>query len=193
MEVPFEKWENEKPASGSYDISDFIAMTNEGGGSYFNFRDVQQEIAKNQIDKLNPYSLIDITEIRRKEVQFVVDLYVKAATGNITIPSYYRLNLDESAFVDDESRVSAAAFYITKLNYAIIGLLIGTDSSIREGIRAEWCRGLKNAVNLINMYSRVSYVTSNKKFIIKEIEAQADYLGELGENLIRLKQIRKVI
>jgi len=194
LKIPPEKWDDEaRPTIESFIEKSVDIDTNKN----FSFKDIVDCMVNGKLDRINPYSFMDLFEIRPKELEFVVDLYVKSAVQRenavTTIPNYYALNFDADQYYDIESRVSASAVYLTKLQYCIIALLISTDGSIRESMRSEWCKVMANMSGIITNFSKVSYVSNNKKWITKEIDAQIKFLNGLGENLIRLKQIRKVL
>lgn len=172
-----------------------IPIDTENSTPSFNLKLISSIIKQGNLSELNPHTLLDVFEISDWEMNLFIKNFIRDNTFNpISAPKYSHLMQPQSAdFIDQESRMTAGAIYVSKLNYCILALMLITKASIKESSRSKYAEMVKSGIGSLRSLSSASIVTNNKEIIVSEVSTQLSIMETAANNIIKLKRFSEKI
>ena len=152
--------------------------------------DIVRILKEENINEIDPSIILDIFEITNEEITTFVSNFVTGGdvARSTRSPHMYCLRDEYESYIDEESRISASLVYVTRLNYAIIFLMLFTKNSIKEGARFKFSESIGKEITSIEQYAMNSKIANNKDEIIGEIGYQKSIMDSLANDIIKLKK-----
>lgn len=159
-----------------------------------NLKLLNRLLSENGINELNPHLMLDIFELFDSEINLFLMNYIRDDDRSLTYSAKYEdLHLDAGAYMDEESRATAGAVFVSKLTYCVMALMCITKNSIKESTRAEYCYLITNSLSYVKSQSKISYVTDSKDLLVDELTNQANLIKVLASDIIKLKRFAELV